>query len=685
MLSHFITIADASWLLQPIYSLLLTIDGIIYSLVSYAYKIFMLMTQLNYNVLYTILAPLIDRVKAVIMVFILFKVGVAFLQYLVEPDKFDEKTKGGPALLINILVVAGLLGISNFVFSLFNDLSMLVLGNFDGNASFQVINVVSGDKTVEVGLLSRFIYGNNSQINSADNFGKYLATSTMNIFLHDKKESIVKEATSIYNSIIENKDNSKNDDFDMMKIVDLNDDIGRTVQYRYPLLSTVMGLYLIYSIVKIAIEVGVRMFKLIVLQIVAPIAIISIVSDGVNGDTFKKFIKTYTGTFTSVFIRVASMFLITGFIGEFFQRLTGTSVNENLFGSNANLAALSDLTKGILLVVLVVAGYTFVNMLPKFLSEIFGIDFGDSDKGGFGKFMKGLGKTASTAIGGAVGLASGAISGGASGAGFLGTAYNALSGAAHGAYGGYKGNKIADTLKGNRDRAERIDKAGGLMAYGQENIERGLGIQGIQEQRVGGHDRRDKIAENMMNARTAALAKQEYGTTGRKFGANKDAFVAQEARYNSSYVNALANYESAKKGDRIKSAQERVNSLTAASTDEERTNANAALAAAQQEIVVAQNAVDAAYKEAKDTAEAVYDTELFANETVNEDKTVIAAERTYDRGRRTRDKSATDLRANPSAAASHIKRQREEYQGRKENVEQGRVVQRARRVGGSNK
>ena len=656
MLSQLISIMSlASWVQAPLWSLMLTLDGIVYSLVSYSYKLFMLMSQINYNVLYSILSPLIDRVKALIMVLILFKVVVAFLQFLVEPEKFDDKTKGGKQLVVNVLIVAGVLGISGFVFGLFNDLSMLVLGTFGGPEAFQVIKVDSGDTTINNGLLSRLIFGKNKQMDTADSFGKYLAASTLNIFLYDTKESKTKEAASIYNKIINSKENTtgsttattgaSSDDFDMMQITELADDIGRTVKYRYPLLSTIMGLYLIYSIVKIAVEVGVRMFKLIVLQIIAPIPIISIVSDGVNGQTFKKFTNLFMGTFTSIFIRVGSLYLVTGFISEFYQQLSGQSNNGSLFGNSAAMASISDFTKGMLLMILTVAAFTFVNALPKFLSEIFGTNFGEADKG-FGKFLGAVG-------GGIIGGASGAISGIASGAGFPGTLVNMAAGTGRGVYGGFKGTKISDTISKNRNMAQGIANAGGVTGYGLENLNRATGIQSIQEQRAQKFTRRDQAAENMVTSRQNAIAKLS-NTAGRKYGTSKEAYAAQEVKYDADYVKALRQYEDAKKGNK------------------------GTFTTAEDAMLDAQVKMD----DRVEKKETDYNTALFANSEVQKDASVVAADRNYDIAKGEKDLSAKQLKAAPEGAVKAIKDQRKKYAAKTEKIEQGSVMQRAGRNSG---
>ena len=86
----------SSWTQHPIMSLFLTIDGLIYTLVSYSFKLFMLMCQINYDSLSGILATLMDNLKALVMVFVVFKVGIQLIQFLLEPE---SAPKGGKEFL----------------------------------------------------------------------------------------------------------------------------------------------------------------------------------------------------------------------------------------------------------------------------------------------------------------------------------------------------------------------------------------------------------------------------------------------------------------------------------------------------------------------------------------------------------------------------------------------------------
>ena len=88
----------------------------------------MLMAQLNFNVVYAWVAPLIDRIKAIIMVLIMFKLGYSLIQYMINPDKLSDNSIGGAALIKNIAWCSALLISYTFIFSVMNELSLLIIG-----------------------------------------------------------------------------------------------------------------------------------------------------------------------------------------------------------------------------------------------------------------------------------------------------------------------------------------------------------------------------------------------------------------------------------------------------------------------------------------------------------------------------------------------------------------------------
>ena len=93
----------ATWLWMPLNFLFLILDGLVYTLVAMAYKVFQIMAQLNLNTLASLFVSLTDRVRAVIAVLILFIVGYSLITYLINPDKAADKGKaGGVSLIKNI-------------------------------------------------------------------------------------------------------------------------------------------------------------------------------------------------------------------------------------------------------------------------------------------------------------------------------------------------------------------------------------------------------------------------------------------------------------------------------------------------------------------------------------------------------------------------------------------------------
>jgi len=120
---------------------------------------------------------------------------------------------------------------------------MAMLGSYNG-ASYQVLPGSSSDG----GFISRLVFGNTDNNTTLNSYGAYLAASTLNIFLHSKEGSNYYVADAVYNKIIADAEDT-NTDFNFEAIITLVDDIGRTVVYQFPILSTVVGLFIIYSLV----------------------------------------------------------------------------------------------------------------------------------------------------------------------------------------------------------------------------------------------------------------------------------------------------------------------------------------------------------------------------------------------------------------------------------------------------
>ena len=515
--------------------------GAIYHLVSYCYNLFILMCNLNFNVLEGLVSGLLDRLQALVMVFVAFKVGVALISYMLEPEK---AMKDGSKLVTNILITAVLLISRDFVFGVFNDLSLLIMGNPTGYPLTTLSTVASVTGTEDEGLIMRFAFGKNEK----QDIGDYLAISTVSIFVHDYNHP---ESSGVLKKGI-----TENDGYNFLKMQSLAPKVNKDITY-IPFIGTAVGLFLIYSLIKTAIEMGVRMFKLLILQLLAPVAIITCVGDGLKSSTFQNFVKKYFSTWAEAFVRMLTMLIIVVFSCKFFM---------NIDAFFANLTEARGITKGLITVLVVVAAFRFASDVPKFIDEILGTKMASAGgKGGFGHFVGGL-------LGAGIGAFGGAIVG-AAGGGLGGAVAGAGKGLIGGIQSGTKGNNVAEFFKGQKgnldasyQQGQSIAARGGLRNVMLGNVPVVSGaIRSGQDREIAKYQKAiDKIKD--YDTGTAALIKQQNikanaikdangnainlasrgfatGLGAESVGDNKDEFKAKARQFHQGYVNAQSNLD----------------------------------------------------------------------------------------------------------------------------------------------
>jgi len=302
---------------------------------------------------------------------------------------------------------------------------MLLLGAPE-NYPYTNLSVISDIQpgAKDEGLIMRFVFGKNEAIKNS-NIGDFMAYQTVSMFLRNTTDRDV---------LADILDPESDGDYEFMNLSNAYSELDKRLTY-LPLAGLIVGLYLIYSIFKIAIEIGIRMFKMLILQILAPIAIITCIDGGLKSKTFTTYYKTFLGVFVQVFIRVFVMYVITVFVCKFFIALPD-------FFHELQTGAGSGFKKSLVAIIIIIAGYKMVNDIPKFIDEALGtkIAGADNSKGGFGKFVGGL-------LGAGIGLASGVAIGAATGG--LGGALTGGVGSMIGGYkSGSKGNNVAEWFKG---------------------------------------------------------------------------------------------------------------------------------------------------------------------------------------------------------------------------------------------
>ena len=518
-----------TWIAKALYTAALFMDGIIYTIVSYCYTIFIIMCNINYNSLMGIVASLLKNIEAMVMVFVVFKLGITLIQYLLEPEK---AAKEGSKIIINLFITAALLISYGYIFGVFNELGMLLIGNPTGYDYVYLNSLAGVTSEKDEGLIMRLVLGETE----VEDIGDYLAYSTVTIFIHDYGNP--QSSRHVAAAICRKKDEK----CQYTKLVDLVTKIDLDVEYM-PVVGFVVGLYLAFTLIKTAIQVGIRMFKLLILQILAPVAIITIIGDGLKSEMFQNFVKKYISVFLEVFIRMFSMLIVSVFVCKFFVNI-----------GDFFMALKTDDTWTTLLVtvLVIVAAFKFASDIPKFINDILPGKFKvGEEKGGFGKFLGGL-------MGAGLGAVTGFV-GGFAGGGLGGAVAGLGAGIFKGGSAGAKGNNIADFFKGQgkvagdaKSRGQNIRARGGLGNVMLGGIQSGVGLGDFYDRRISALDRQTaalnaydtgsaaELKERKVKASGSQLSTYGFAGGGDVTMSSKDEYKAKMREYHSGYNDAAA-------------------------------------------------------------------------------------------------------------------------------------------------
>lgn len=191
------------------------------------------------------------------------------------------------------------------------------------------------------------------------------------------------------------------------------------------LIAIIVGIVVIIYLAVLCIEVVVRSLKLMLLQMISPIAIISYVSpkDKILG----QWAKMYASTYLDLFIKLFAIKLGAELIGAI--KFSGSVIKD---------------------LILILGCLVFMKVIPTVISKIFGIDIASGTlKDSMGMLKAGIGATAGATVGSIVGASTGKD---------IGKLTGALRGFGAGAKSGYKGD-ILTGAKNTSSKNQRINTA----------------------------------------------------------------------------------------------------------------------------------------------------------------------------------------------------------------------------------
>ena len=283
------------------------------------------------------------RVTLLLGIIMVFYVTFQFIKYVLEPDTFSDKEKGGEKLVFKLIIVVVLMGTVPTIFDKAYDIQRLILNSH---------------------LIDKVLIGNtNSNMGS---FGRNLSANVFSLFYYPD--------VSISEELI------CEDELECQEIVKMNlggltragsmpvitTGLGKKVsEGRYAIhfdawFAMGVGLFLCYILVLYVIDVGVRVAQLTYLQIIAPIPIIAYLSPKKDG-MFQKWVKQCVITFLDLFIR---LFII------YFMLLVISNINISSIGESIN-ASVDETTKTWVYIALILGLLLFAQKAPKLIQELF--------------------------------------------------------------------------------------------------------------------------------------------------------------------------------------------------------------------------------------------------------------------------------------------------------------------------
>ncbi len=498
-------------------SLCLLLDNVIYKINTLLFSIFVELSDLKFTD--SVFSDFAQRIYVIIGVFMMFKVAFSLLQMLTNPDLLADKEKGAGKLATRIVIA----------------LSLIIAVPIIFNIALQLQGAIIRDN-----LVARLILGdvgtssdtNSNQGSAIKDQGRVMARTVFASLIEtpeDEKLSVDANDSSVDEKIrkcyAKLHDNSS--DINDLRSVDGIDcfeekvNNERIFDYKF-LVSTIATGMVAWLVLGFCIDVGVRLVKLVFLQIIAPIPITAYVSGG-KDNTFNKWTKMCISTYVSVFVKL----IIVYFVIYVFSILNVSNLEHISSGQGG--------VSGLAMVAIILGLLVFAKNAPKLIGDLFGVKM-DEESG-----FKGIAKTA--LLGGATTVAAGAAGGlsnlgrgigntvdavkkarenGGTGVGAgLRSAFGTVgsiiggtaSGAFHGGQNGFKKNatfgaafgKALNTSRTNREnRSDRAKVYGNSAKAAWYNLvgDRALGFAGIDTQAKKESNRLKNIGASISRAKS---------------------------------------------------------------------------------------------------------------------------------------------------------------------------------------
>lgn len=368
-----------AWFLGIIRGLFAAIDKVVVWLIESLYDLIFQISsvQIFDN---ASLAAFANRITVILSIFMIFKLSLSFLNYIVNPDAMTDKSKGFSKLIQNIAVALVLLVSYQFLFDKAMELQQKIV---DNNTIPKLIigsvgKNVKNSSTISFPLFSAFVVPNNDILYSTStdpnltgcrSYSRYIEGSkpsaTCDLWEAGYQDNVATDNSTVgtdtntqMDYIVEHQDTNALLDF-LLRIK--KGDIF-AFDYKF-IISTICGAFAALVLLSFCMDVAVRIIKLYFLRLIAPIPIISYI-DPIKGEgIFKKWLSNVGKTYADLFIRLVAIFFAIFIIQQ-------VSVNMgNLKDFNGN-----PIENPLVMLFIIIGALMFAKQFPKLIQDITGIN-----------------------------------------------------------------------------------------------------------------------------------------------------------------------------------------------------------------------------------------------------------------------------------------------------------------------
>ncbi len=374
------------------------IDQIVYKMITWVYEIFFTIAGVDF-LGGDIVRSIYSRVQLILGVFMIFKLAVSILQGIVSPDAVLDKKRGMGTIVTRIIVSLLMLSLiapmnisnaSNEWEQQVNDNGLLF------GTLYSLQNRILSNNTI-----GRLIVGSNTademtSSQSLSETGNLFSNTVLRTFIgiNVKEDSTTMVCPNMDSSILEIYNDQTAAPGKLLSIVNIGCDkasgnssslfsdviqefIG-TEQYAFSYyfgVSTIAGVVILVILIGYSVDVAVRVFKLAILRLVAPIPIIAHINisakEGKGEDAFGSWTRALISTYLDLFIRLAVIYF-----GLFIVQ--AICINGFELGNNHTSSAIANAFAGLFIIIGLMF---FIKQAPNYIKSVLGIKPGPGSIG----------------------------------------------------------------------------------------------------------------------------------------------------------------------------------------------------------------------------------------------------------------------------------------------------------------